>query len=92
MTTKKSAVEKEMIKELLRKHQRKHPGCKLHEKRCRSEVAENCIGKGDMSKFHKTGAVCKKCLVQINHDYYEKVTKDRRRKKSVRFKKGTKKK
>jgi hypothetical protein len=90
MSSKKNTVEKEAMRELLRKHRLKHPGCKLNEKRCRSGISEDCIVKGDKSKFQKTGGCCKKCIAVINHEYYERVTKEKRRKKSVRFKKGTK--
>ncbi len=93
MTSRMSKADKEELKALLNKHQKKHPGCRLSERKCKSELADDCIGKGDKSEFHKTAATCKRCLCIVNHQYYEKVTalKRKKAKRSVSFKKGTKK-
>ncbi len=73
MTTRMSKADTEMVATLLAKHQKKHPGCRLSERKCKSELADDCIGKGDKSEFHKTALKRKKA------------------KRSVSFKKGTKK-
>lgn len=93
--TRISKIEKEALAHLLAKHQKKHPGCKLGERRCKAELAEDCIGKGAISEFHKTASKCKRCLVIVNQEYYAKmhpkVDSKKKKKRSVTFKKGTKK-
>lgn len=86
-------VEKEALKALLTKHQKKHPGCKLNEKVCAYKESEDCIGKGDVSNFSK-GSRCDMCRIVANHEYYERVVAKKRKKskkRKVSFKKGTKK-
>jgi hypothetical protein len=90
-STRMSKDEKEAVARLLEKHQKKHPGCKLSERRCRVNMADDCIGKGPVSEFHKTAAKCKRCIVLVNREYYDRVTSRRSKKKKVTFKKGTKK-
>lgn len=93
MSTRISKADKEVLKALLEKHQKKHAGCKLNERRCRAKLSDDCIVKGDKSRFHATAYTCKECLVIVNRKYYEKVTalKRKKAKRSVTFKKGTKK-
>lgn len=75
-----SKAEKEIIKVLLKKHQRKHPGCKLNEKRCKVGLSDKCLVKADKSKFHVTSSTCKPCLIIVNRNYYERVTIKKREK------------
>jgi hypothetical protein len=78
--TRISKAEKEEYRMVLEKHQKKHPGCKLNERRCKPQLSDECIVKGDKSEFHKTAATCKHCISVINHQYYEKVTAVNRKK------------
>ena len=80
MSTRMSKAEKEEMKALLEKHQQRHPGCKLNEKRCKSQLSDECIVRGDKSEFHKTAATCKRCISMLNHQHYLKVTVVKRRK------------
>ena len=80
MSSRMNKADKEALKVLLEKHQRKHPGCKLSEKKCNSKLSGDCIVKGDMSLFQKTGAICKECVSAINQQYYETVTVKKRAK------------
>jgi hypothetical protein len=86
MTTRLSKAEKEAFQVLLAKHQKKHPGCKLNERKCNSELSENCIGKGNKELFHKTAATCLECLKVVNHNYYErtKETQKQNKKKTTK--------
>jgi hypothetical protein len=89
--TRMSKVEKEALAHLLAKHQKKHPSCKLGERKCKAKLAEDCIGKGDVSEFHKTAAKCKRCLVIVNRLYYAKMhpkVPSKKKKRKVTFKKG----
>ncbi len=89
MSTRMTKAEKEAIQLLLAKHQKRHPGCKLSEKRCKSKLSDECIGRGDKSEFHKTAATCKRCMSVINHQQW--LVRRLKKNKSVSFKKGTKK-
>lgn len=86
MTTKLSKAEKEAYLVILKKHQKKHPGCGLNERVCKAKLAKDCIGKGAISEFHATASKCKRCLVIVNSNYYKAHVDI----KKVKFKKGTK--
>ena len=97
----RSKAEQEVYKTLLEKHNRKHPGCKLNQKVCRMKTSDECIGKGDLSSFMKGKSTCKMCYAHWQKEYYETVTVPKReqekklklktkKKRSVSFKKGTK--
>jgi hypothetical protein len=99
MTSRLTKSDREAMQVLLEKHQKKHPGCSLGERRCSKELADDCVGKGDKSLFVNGGSRCNKCIVIIQREYYDKVTIAKRAAarlkkkatKSVKFEKGTKK-
>jgi hypothetical protein len=92
---------KELHRLVLEKHQKKHPGCALNEKRCKYSLTKDCIDKGVISEFMKNRSMCKPCETERQKKYYEEVAAEKRaairalRKKkkarSVSFKKGTRK-
>jgi len=92
MTTRMTNAEREAINVLIAKHQRKHPGCKLNERRCKAELSEDCIGRGDISEFHKTSSTCNACLSEVNREFYQRVTAKKRAaekaKRKITWKKG----
>ena len=75
MTTKLSKSDHEEFQALLKKHQKKHPGCKITERRCRYENSSECIGKGTDDQFHKTSHRCLKCKGASDKVYYDTVVK-----------------
>lgn len=79
--SKLSKADKEAFQAILEKHQKKHPGCKLSERRCRYELSEECIGKADQSEFKGTAFMCKNCTSAYNHAYYEKKKSKKKSKK-----------
>jgi hypothetical protein len=95
MTSRLTKSDKEAMQALLEKHQKKHPGCSLGQRRCSKKLSDDCIRKGDKSEFLNGGSRCKNCVAIMQKEYYEKVTIAKRAaarlKKSVRFKRGTKK-
>jgi hypothetical protein len=70
--TRMTRAEKEVYAAMLAKHQRKHPGCKLNEKRCRFEYSNKCVGKADLSYFKGASHMCQPCRSWYNHQYYAK--------------------
>ena len=80
MTTKLSKADHEEFQALLKKHQIKHPGCKLSERRCRFAITSECIGKGTDDQFHKTSHRCLKCKGASDKVYYDTIVKKAREK------------
>ncbi len=88
----------------LEKHQRNNPGCKLNEKICTRDLSKECVGKGDISEFvPRRENICRPCEAVKMRKYYEEVIypkrvaerarkrKEKKEKRSISFKKGTKK-
>lgn len=65
-----TSIEKQLLKQMLTKHQQKNPGCKLSEKRCTFETSKNCIGKGPITQFH--GRMCQECRTLYNRRRHAK--------------------
>jgi hypothetical protein len=96
---------KEVYRLALEKHQKNHAGCALNEKLCKYSLSDECIGKGDISEFTKKRSMCKPCEIVRLRKYYEEVIHPKRlaesarrkkekqlkKKRSISFKKGTKK-
>ena len=72
--TKISKVDKAIYQALLLKHQKKHAGCDLSERRCKYSDAEDCIVQGSIDQFHAHTSRCNRCKVVANKEYYELVT------------------
>ena len=93
--------DREAMQVLKEKHQKKHPGCSLSERRCRKELSDDCVGMGDKSEFLNGGARCIPCVAVQQKEYYNAVTLEKRRAASeilrrkknrkVVYRKGTKK-
>ena len=79
-TTRMTKADKLAMQVILEKHQKKHPGCKISERRCKSKLSEECIVKGDSSLFHPTAATCKKCISVVNRNFYQNVTSQKEKK------------
>lgn len=82
--SKLAKVEKDELREIIEKHQKKHPGCKLNERRCRYEIADDCIGKADKSHFKKSVWMCKRCTSMYNRNYYEQNIQGQKKKKTTK--------
>ena len=75
--SKQRKAEKEAYRLLLEKHQQKHPGCKLNERKCRVGIAEDCSDIADDSEFLRGSHRCKRCAAVISNQYYYDVVAKR---------------